>query len=430
MFLKGSAVLVGGVLSHHVFSSPLLRGAITTRATPRPLQMLVLGDSVMWGQGLKDEHKFSYLVRDWLCQKRSRLGSCQGQSNQNVQLHVEAHSGATIFKDQDKDDSFPTYPGEVNYSNPTIPAQVGLAVDYYQRQSIPLQNVDLILVNGGINDLGAGRLIIPKLFARSIEHEADDFCRVKMLRLLKDLARTFPNARIVVPGYFPLVSEMTPWQAVIDVLKMAFPQHEEKVEKLRKADEAGQAAQTLGISSSLPHPVRAFLAKVSQNWVSASNEAMSRAITELNLARPLISPAPQANNGNGTTSSSTPPATTTPQNAVAPQGAVPAIAKARAFFVQVPFGPENAYGTPKTYLWRLVHNEEKLSCTGSGFDQNVKSEDEIFRERACMCKEARKENDLICLRAGFMHPNKEGALAYKDAIVQALEKILPFTGWV
>lgn len=32
----------------------------------RPINMLVLGDSIMWGQGLKPDHKPSYHVKFWL----------------------------------------------------------------------------------------------------------------------------------------------------------------------------------------------------------------------------------------------------------------------------------------------------------------------------------------------------------------------------
>src|SRR6476659_2815415 len=59
--------------------------------TKRPFRMLVLGDSVMWGQGLADEHKFTYLVRQWICAQRNN-GGCPDQTD--VQIHIEAHSGA------------------------------------------------------------------------------------------------------------------------------------------------------------------------------------------------------------------------------------------------------------------------------------------------------------------------------------------------
>jgi hypothetical protein len=84
-----------------------------------------------------------------------------------------------------------------------------------------------------------------------------------------------------------------------------------------------------------------------------------------------------------------------------------------------------------TYLWRLTHNEERVECSGRSIARNVQSNDELTRERACMCDVADKTNDLICLRAGFMHPNREGAKAYRDSIVSVLESsVLPRTAWV
>lgn len=122
------------LLRHGALSSLLLltvivqQGAIIHisrargQSTRRPFRMLVLGDSVMWGQGLADEHKFSYRVREWICEQRSN-GSCPDKDD--VQIHVEAHSGAVIAKPSQKHqqeeerftrDVAPVrYPGEVNH---------------------------------------------------------------------------------------------------------------------------------------------------------------------------------------------------------------------------------------------------------------------------------------------------------------------------
>src|SRR5882762_3721820 len=51
-----------------------------------PLHMLVVGDSIMWGQGLREEEKFTSRVKCWL----------QEKVNREVKVHVEAHSGAVI----------------------------------------------------------------------------------------------------------------------------------------------------------------------------------------------------------------------------------------------------------------------------------------------------------------------------------------------
>ena len=51
-----------------------------------PLNMLVLGDSIMWGEGLKPMHKSWHQVKLWLQQTTGR----------EVIERIEAHSGAII----------------------------------------------------------------------------------------------------------------------------------------------------------------------------------------------------------------------------------------------------------------------------------------------------------------------------------------------
>ena len=55
----------------------------------RPINMLVLGDSIMWGQGLKPSHKPSYHVKVWL----------EKTTGRSVIERIEAHSGAGIEGD-------------------------------------------------------------------------------------------------------------------------------------------------------------------------------------------------------------------------------------------------------------------------------------------------------------------------------------------
>src|ERR1044071_590089 len=55
-------------------------------APPRQFNLLVLGDSILWGQGLKTEHKSWYLVKNWL------------EESQHVPVResVHAHAVAVI----------------------------------------------------------------------------------------------------------------------------------------------------------------------------------------------------------------------------------------------------------------------------------------------------------------------------------------------
>jgi lysophospholipase L1-like esterase len=206
---------MGGAISALALK-PLVFGATKYALSSRPLRMLALGDSVMWGQGLDEKNKFTYKLSDWLCKQRNN-GSCLNQDD--VQLHVEAHSGAIISKEDDTDAqkedkrfTRPTAPlkylGEVNNHFPTIRAQVELAQRYYTANAIPLTDVDLILVNGGINDMNASRLLAFKLIGGNVPSKAKEFCEMQMTSLLKSVAKTFPSARIVVPGYLVLLREL------------------------------------------------------------------------------------------------------------------------------------------------------------------------------------------------------------------------------
>ena len=69
----------------------------------RPFHMLVLGDSILWGQGLKAEHKTWYHVKLWL----------EKNTGRRVVERIEAHSGAMIERSSLTDNLTSTN-GEVN----------------------------------------------------------------------------------------------------------------------------------------------------------------------------------------------------------------------------------------------------------------------------------------------------------------------------
>src|SRR4051812_2641493 len=92
-----------------------------TTTEPRPFEMLVLGDSVVWGQGLSEEKKFYTRVKNAI--ERELPG------NRKVRQLVEAHSGAAIAPKKPK--SCPTAPGEVPIVTPTLFSQVDAALSTY-----------------------------------------------------------------------------------------------------------------------------------------------------------------------------------------------------------------------------------------------------------------------------------------------------------
>jgi lysophospholipase L1-like esterase len=404
------SILLLTIIVQQVATAHLHRATGLSTKGKRPFRMLVLGDSVMWGQGLTDEHKFSYLVRQWICEQRNNR-SCPDK--EDVQIHVEAHSGAVIAqpeKDNQKkeEDRFTRnvapvrYPGEVNNEYPTVWGQVDLARRYYADNSIALEEVDLILVNGGINDMGAPRILAPKLLgflAGNINDFAKKYCEDDMKLLLDKVANTFPKARIVVPGYFPLVSVETPENFVMDTIGYLFLGKKEKATGEESASPSNEVAVAHKPSKSLVH-----MANRSRDWTVASNAALAVAVKSFNSSRAAMP----------VTGNKFPSQTTD--------------AFARAVFVPVLFTDDNAYAARSALLWKLVRKSPDvvLECAETNRLKDLIANDELQTKRGCMCAEAGKKNDIICLRGGAFHPNVQGAELYFRSITKALENTWRF----
>jgi len=418
-FTLGITLLLGVFAAQQAFpkAHPVPTARQTTRAaTKRPLRMLALGDSVMWGQGLIEKNKFSYKLRDWLCAQR---GTTECQNNQYVQLHVEAHSGAIVSKPKKKREEETEgrfirtvtplrYAGEVNNGYPTLWGQLNLARRHYQNSSVPPGEVDLILVNGCINDINATKLLVHRLIGGNVRKLAKRYCYDEMKRFLPEVADAFPNARIVVPGYFPLISESTPPHILIGTVKEWIFGGKETDAELAEAFQEDWSTEPGGNADAAKTTrIMKGLAARSREFVHESNNALEAAVKHLNDHRPL---SPSSN----TSSAAQPPE-----------------ASARGLFVSIPFGDENAYAAPNTFLWKLGRKNPTLvlECADDNFVTRFVVNDEMQRERPCMCDQAGRKNDPVCFRAGAFHPNREGADAYFNAIRQKLENIISFTGW-
>jgi lysophospholipase L1-like esterase len=237
---------------------------MATAATVATFKMLALGDSVMWGQGLAEKHKFVRLVEAFL--------AGQGKT---VELASLAHSGAII-------DLAPQLPtpqtaflfGELPRTFPSILSELSVVARsagfaaYLQpnsfdpgswrrtKQDLARQvegyaaaPPDLILLDGGANDFKALQIVLPwdlhsgpgnteapgiaaaaesnvarvlgaVAAARSAEALAlpdlhwlteqefkaliDTYLFQRMRGLLAAVGRTFLASRVVVTGYYPI----------------------------------------------------------------------------------------------------------------------------------------------------------------------------------------------------------------------------------
>jgi hypothetical protein len=264
-----------------------------------------------------------------------------------VNLHVMAHSGAVIGFAENPADERTGTPGEVPNSFPTIAYQASNLL----RARLPREDVDLVLMDGCINDTNVRRILTldptvgPNWVANLTRAKCYD--DVKGLLSLAIEEQWFPNARIVVTGYFGIVSHLSSLPSVLPFLA------------------------ALGVLPPLPLPdvpgwheliSLTKLASQSAAFYGQSERGLKQAVDEVNAAY----------GGN------------------------------RALFVSVPFGPQNAYGAPDSWLFQ------------------VGQKDEVWDERQRLCPRLDP-----CTGASMGHPNMRGAQVYADEITKALEPFVP-----
>lgn len=126
----------------------------------------------------------------------------------NIGLYstVYAHSGATINSENSNSLGVigGEFGGEVPTNFPTVMEQVDL--HFSSNNEVDL-TVDLILVDGGANDVDTAKILNPLTPFDLREEDISKPCRDDMKLLLEKLARKFPNAKIVITGYYTILSE-------------------------------------------------------------------------------------------------------------------------------------------------------------------------------------------------------------------------------
>ncbi len=168
-------------------------------------RMMVLGDSIMWGQGLRESDKIHSLVEKAIKQKHGNIGVYKTSED------VRAHSGAIIGVGvQDGGNS---YYGEVPCSYPTIITQCFMDTE-------KPETVDFILMDGGINDVSVMTILNPATSIGDLKAVTRKHCYEDMRQLLKDITSRYINAIIVVTGYYQIVSNKSDTD-VLDGLLLA-----------------------------------------------------------------------------------------------------------------------------------------------------------------------------------------------------------------
>ena len=171
-------------------------------------RMVVLGDSVPWGQGLREQQKYPSLVENELAARYPDISK--------VSL---AHSGAVIgvgFENQPD-----SIDGEVPVPHPTV-------LEQCQGYTHSPESVRLALVNGGLNDIDFRVILNPLINPAFLRANIKLVCYDDALTLLQALSARFshPDCKILLTGYYPILSPSShiPWiPRLLDFYGIASP---------------------------------------------------------------------------------------------------------------------------------------------------------------------------------------------------------------
>lgn len=361
-FLKAFGAFAGMALAgRNVFSSPGWLSAENSEA----FKFLVVGDSLVWGQGLQEEDKFYFLTKNWL--KEEVFGG-----NRQVNLKVKAHSGARIslhdyereaLKNAGKDGTKFYYP-EINVSFPSIRTQIDLARREYENP----EAVNLTMLSGGVADITVSEILDPFKSNQKLREDITKYCYEGMVGLLEHATKNFPNAVIAVVGYYPIITSHTPMKKIVnDILEVY-----NSPRWLKPLINTPLKRQFFRI-------YRKKMINRSRVWYERSTFELQKAVEKLNSK----------------------------------------FDNQRAIFIESPFNEENGYGAKDTLLWNVgekgkgaddLYGERKIECRET-LDQ--------LREKTQL-----KLRTRVCELASIGHPNVEGAKAIAETIQNSLKPIL------
>jgi lysophospholipase L1-like esterase len=147
-------------------------------------KLFVIGDSVVWGQGLAHEHKTAAILAGHL----------------GAEIQMMAHSGAKIGI---RDSYTVTMPSrEVPCFFPTVLQQL-------QGFSGDPERVKWVLMNGGSNDVEIQRVLNPMTPQFELELHTRNYCGRDLLTILEQVTGKFANALVLVLGYYPALSHQS-----------------------------------------------------------------------------------------------------------------------------------------------------------------------------------------------------------------------------
>ena len=413
----------GGLAS--AFGRPIVSTSGAATAL-RPIYMVALGDSIMWGQGLADSQKFQTKVANWI--------QATHPDRRQVQRWNFAHSGATIgglggldahhiggqmtaavfgrvasanrgrdyadmpdFEPRRLRDSTWTGPvstpattssgrpsepregdtigGEIPRSYPSAWRQLDLALETLrtgrdprtakgqQLQPVDPAEVDLVLLDGGANDVDfLGTIVNLGRNGSQTYDYVRGVVEPRMKAYLPKVLEAFPNATIVLTTYYQGISNLSSLALLTPLAAI--------------------------VSAALGGPLIPALAMSQVPGLIERNGAMERGIVD------------------------------------AYRAAVAAAPPNRVHIVSPGFGPQNGYGAPQSFLFHLedvdpVEPERIREC-----DALL---GKWFNDTFVVGQTSRVDTPLwvLCRDASMFHPNVAGANHYFTKIRDTLVKVSP-----
>ena len=338
-----------------------------------PLKVIAFGTSLTWGDGLKEESTYRYLVASYVGQ----------QTKRTVAMWTFAHSAAYLTDASDAGTlalSAAPSKGDLNGTIPAVEPASGQAdegqADCALKRKDSLQNADLILLDGCINEVNAVLIVAPWTKPEDIEANTEKYCQ-NMQPVLGKLLTSFPKTTIVVVNYYPIVSKNS------TIFGSAGTHHVAGVAAKSLKPKMAASIQTYKAKNVAQDAEKNIMVENSELFYQTSKQAIIDAINAVNPAG-------------------------------VQQRAVSATLPEISVDGHQTVDPDWAYGAPKTHLWLLPFP----LFLGLGINRDDKF---VPRWWECLFHYPFFSVDRFVneVNAGF-HPTKLGAATYAKSIEDAI----------
>jgi hypothetical protein len=369
---------------------------------PRAFNMVVLGDSYMWQPGLLMEEKAFTLVQrrieTFLKDSRdvavprvfARSGAIIGTA---APFAPVPYDGCSVYPLQHAKDVAAAWPadkpfvywddqhpeGDKDYAAPSVWMQLIRAQDETRTDFVRPDNVDLVLIDGGGNDIGVMNIVspLPADYWHEPARVLTRWCVGRMQQLLPAVARAFPNAGIVVTGYPQVVTS------------------------------SSNSFTLLGFVGTGLLPTMLAIA-------SAGSGAAGGGMTAVNLAQlsVVVGVATVASAPGIRDNSSVQSGAFAEVSSNVLRKAVEETPRTAFADVRTQWGDLNGYGAPNSYFWHFTAPQDPPDHT------------HVERGRICNTHGhivTGGTTDILCTHGAMGHPNVEGAKAYAKTILLALD---------